>query len=128
MVRYFSVVIFFIAFFLHTFDTGIIIASFYSNQKYIAKNFCINKNNPNSRCCGKCQLTKKLNQEDNKDKQTQGRKSENKIEIASLNASAIKLYPISKCVTRLYEPYQQRLFSSYSYICFHPPKFLVNLF
>lgn len=35
-------------------------ASFYANQDFIAKIFCVNKDDANSCCAGKCYLTKKL--------------------------------------------------------------------
>lgn len=34
--------------------------SFYANQDFIAKVFCVNKDDPKSCCAGKCYLTKEL--------------------------------------------------------------------
>jgi len=46
---------------------------------------CENKNRPGVHCNGKCQLDKKLQQEDHKDKQNPERKSENKNEYCDLH-------------------------------------------
>ncbi|MFM1792221.1 MAG: hypothetical protein RLZZ252_575 [Bacteroidota bacterium] len=36
------------------------IISFYANRDYIAKELCVEKNNPNNCCLGSCQLQQKL--------------------------------------------------------------------
>ena len=83
MWRFIAATFFLLSFLIQTFSTNLITADFYANQKYIAAALCVNKNNPEMKCCGKCQLTKKLKQEENKDKQNPGRKSENKEEVIS---------------------------------------------
>lgn len=75
--------IFLVAFLAQTFNKAVIVIDFYSNQKYIAENLCINKDKPQMHCCGKCQLCKRLKQEDNKDKQNPERRNENKNEVLS---------------------------------------------
>ena len=83
MWKYFATFFLLVCFFVQNFSTGLLVFNFYANQKYIAANFCINKYKPEMKCCGKCQLTKKLKQEENKDKQNQGWKLENKEEVTS---------------------------------------------
>lgn len=70
-----------VAFLLQTFSRTAIVAGFYANQGYIAKYLCENRDKPQLKCCGKCHLSKKLKQEDNKDEGNPERKLENKAEV-----------------------------------------------
>jgi hypothetical protein len=45
---------------IQTFSKLVIEFNFEINRSYIAKNLCINRNNPESTCKGKCYLKKKL--------------------------------------------------------------------
>lgn len=49
---------------VQTFSKGIVILGYYSQKEYISKYLCENRNTPKMNCCGKCQLRKKLSQED----------------------------------------------------------------
>lgn len=71
-----------------TFNKGLIIADFLANRKYISENLCINKNKPQMHCCGKCQLSKKMNQENKKDSNFPERKRIDEV----LFCSEISLY------------------------------------
>ncbi len=63
--------VFFVAFFAHTFGNGFYIADYYTNPAKYAKN-CINKAKPKLNCNGKCQLMKKIQeQEKNQQKQSE---------------------------------------------------------
>ena len=75
--------IFIIAFLIQTFSEAVIIIDFYANQKYIAQNLCVNKDKPMMHCCGKCQLRKRLQQQQNSDKQSPEQRSSNKNEVLS---------------------------------------------
>ena len=48
---------------IQTFSTTIIFISFKANQDFIAKNLCENRGKPEKHCCGKCQLKKRLKEE-----------------------------------------------------------------
>ncbi|MCX6204916.1 MAG: hypothetical protein NTZ19_01520 [Bacteroidetes bacterium] len=69
-----------IAFFAQTFSKGLIVANYYTNTEAYAKN-CINKAKPKMHCNGKCQMMKKLKQEENKDGQNSDRKNEVKTDL-----------------------------------------------
>lgn len=58
------------------------VLNYYTNTASYAKN-CENKARPMLHCNGKCQLMKKLKQEENKDKQNPERRSDNKDEVLS---------------------------------------------
>lgn len=70
------------AFIAQTFSKTFIIAEYYTNTAAYAKN-CINKAKPKMACNGKCQVMKKIQQEENKDKQNPERKTNNKEEVLS---------------------------------------------
>src|SRR6202012_4918693 len=48
---------------LQTFNQFVIVAQFYANRAYIAKNLCENKDKPQMHCEGQCCLKKRLAQE-----------------------------------------------------------------
>jgi len=45
----------------------IVYADFVANRDYIAKNLCVNRDRPEMKCNGKCQLCKRLRAEDKKE-------------------------------------------------------------
>jgi hypothetical protein len=72
--------ILFIAFAVQSFDKLFILVDYYGNTAAYAKN-CENKDKPMMHCNGKCQMAKKLQQEENKDKQNPNRRADNKDEV-----------------------------------------------
>lgn len=59
-----------------------VVGSYYMNTEAYAKN-CINKAKPKLHCNGKCQMMKKLRQEEKKDAQNPERRSNMKDEVLS---------------------------------------------
>ena len=57
----------------------IIVADYYTNTNKYAKN-CINKARPQLHCNGKCQMMKKIREQEKKEKEEAEKKSENKID------------------------------------------------
>lgn len=55
---------------MQTFSNAVIVGGYYLNTNEYAKN-CINKQNTWMHCNGKCQLLKKLNQEERQENQAQ---------------------------------------------------------
>jgi hypothetical protein len=74
--------IFFAAIFAQTFSKVFIVADYFGNTGKYAKN-CINKAKPKMRCNGKCQMMKKLKQEEEKDQQNQERKNQHESIVLS---------------------------------------------
>jgi len=122
MWRYLAASFFLVSFLIQTFSTSLLVINFYSNQKYIAANLCVNKYKPEMKCCGKCQLTKKLKQEENKDSQNPGRKLESREEVISSVFFFATIEINSKVIKRVYQGYQEDIFTPYSYTFFHPPR------
>ncbi len=80
------------AFVLQTFSKAFIMADYFVNTQAYAKN-CENKAKPKMHCNGKCQMMKKLKQEEKKDEQNPERKMENKNEYV---LSSKSFYPVLK--------------------------------
>lgn len=70
-----------------TFRKAVIVADFYANQDYIAKNLCENRDKPMMHCCGRCQLRKRLNREADQDKNNPEQRLENRQEVLFLDRS-----------------------------------------
>jgi hypothetical protein len=111
-----------IAFTTQAFSGGFVMLNYYSNTAAFAKN-CENKARPKMHCNGKCQMMKKLQQEEKQDQQNPERKSENKIEVLSsksffystattFSAIAFKAIPVEKDYP----------LAAIAYSFFHPPQ------
>lgn len=83
-----SVTILLICLIAATFSQWLLIACFDANETYIAKELCINKNNPSAHCNGHCYLNKELNNE---------QKSTNPLNTSSKEKFDIQLF----CVDHL---------------------------
>jgi hypothetical protein len=108
---------------LQSFSKWIIMADYEINKDYISKNLCINKKRPKLHCNGKCQLMKKL-AEDEKQNSTNGNE-QGKVKFQDI----VFFHP-----TQVFQPYKYALLRPYpsSYIytgkydtlissIFHPP-------
>ena len=71
-----------IAFTLKTFNGAVIVLDYYTNTAAFASH-CENKALPELDCEGKCQMVKKLTEEDKKEQQNPGRKATDKSEISA---------------------------------------------
>jgi len=70
-------VFFILSFFTHQFGKLAIVADYYANTSQYAKN-CINKSRPKLHCNGKCQMMKKIQEQEKKEKEDAEKKNENK--------------------------------------------------
>jgi hypothetical protein len=111
-----------IAFTVQTFSSGFVVLNYYTNTAAFAKN-CENKARPKLHCNGKCQMMKKLKQEEKQDQQNPERKSENKVEVLSSKSfycSAIAA--ISTIVAKATPVEKNYPVTDISYAFFHPPQ------
>lgn len=67
---------------LQTFTSFVYDAAYSLNKKYIAKNFCVNKDKPAMQCNGHCYLNKQKAKEEGNDKQSTENKKD-KVEVAA---------------------------------------------
>jgi hypothetical protein len=119
--RYLTAVIMLAAFVAQTFSNSFIIADYYANtSKYAAH--CENKDKPKMHCNGRCQMMKKLRQEE---KKNQDKRSENRNEILF----SVKLYFVAAFSVRFTASESIETFpsstgksSDRSFDIFHPPK------
>ena len=85
MFRYVTAILLLTAFAAQTFQQAAIVLSYYTNSTSFVKS-CENKAKPMMHCNGKCQMMKKLQEEEKKDGQAPERKLENKVEVVSSNS------------------------------------------
>jgi len=71
-----------LAFLAQTFSKSFIVADYYMNTGAFAKN-CVNKAKPKMHCNGKCQMMKKLKEQEKKEEQAPERKTELKTDVLS---------------------------------------------
>jgi len=109
------------AFLLQTFSYLIIYADYEINKNYIAKNLCENKDRPELKCEGKCQLCKKMKTEDTK--QNKGLPSTKTVKFTLLysirggfsQTAALSASPSLSSV------YRAGISSVHTSAVFHPP-------
>lgn len=66
-----------------SFSKMIIVVDFYANQDLIARTLCINRLNTAIHCCGKCQLNKRMKQEEHRESESPERRSDHGYEVMS---------------------------------------------
>ena len=103
-----------------SFSKGVVLLNFYTHQAYISKYLCENKGKPMMKCCGKCQLRKKLAQEDKNSKDQQGNNRQGNDEVAAIS-SFCSYQKIDWKVVKAYHKFSYILPVSYSISIFHPP-------
>jgi hypothetical protein len=82
MFKQLSAFLLLIAFAITVFNRAEIVVAYYANTGSYARN-CVNRNLPMMHCNGKCQMMKKLQAEDKKDRQNPERRTENNDQVAS---------------------------------------------
>lgn len=109
------------AFATQAFNKYFVMADYYTNTAAYAKN-CINKAKPKMHCNGKCQMMKKLQQEEKKDQQDPDRKGENKLNVLSSKSFFTSvLFHKVHFVKRTYPILQVAKETKRSFEIFHPP-------
>lgn len=84
LLRYLFSILLLPAFIIQTFSKTFIVADYYAHKRIYEK-CCVNKNDKKKNCHGKCQMMKKLKEEEQKEEQNPGSKTENKIDVLSTN-------------------------------------------
>jgi len=105
-----------------TFNRVLIIAQYYANQEYIAKNICENRDKPKMHCNGKCHLKKQLAKEEKE--QSPSPRSQKSEEVVTLFSSH-NLYTIIEHVNiatrKSYFTYNDMRTAFFLSSVFHPP-------
>jgi hypothetical protein len=82
MIRRLTAILLLLAFSAQTFSQSIIVLDYYTHISSYAQH-CLNKANPMMHCNGKCQMMKKLREEERKQQQEPTRKLEGKNDVVS---------------------------------------------
>lgn len=106
---------------LQTFSRAAVVVNFYVNQDYIAKNLCENKNRPKLNCCGKCQLNKKLNTEDKKEKELPDQKGPAPLVLSSKTFYATVPVTATSLSGNTFHHFSENTEAGQSTSFFHPP-------
>lgn len=114
-----------LAFLVQALSHYIVIADYYMNTSAYVQN-CVNKNKPCMHCNGKCQLDKKLKQQESSDKQNQERKSANNKSNPFLSKSwfAGSLFQNINSTNTQYPEFNCGKIKSRPRLFFHPPGLL----
>ena len=110
------------AFMAQTFSGGLVMLNYYTNTGVFAKN-CENKARPKMHCNGKCQMMKKLKQQEKQDQQNSEKKSDIKIQVLSSKSfycSSVEAFAIAVFKATPIEKNYPVTDISYSF--FHPPQ------
>jgi hypothetical protein len=108
-----------VPFTLQTFNSAIILLDYTINTKSYAVN-CENKAHPQMHCNGKCQLMKKLQQQEKKDRQVPVRKLLNNIFIFSRSYSGFLTF-FFEAIKNKYLFFSESGINDMPHKCFHPP-------
>jgi hypothetical protein len=92
--KFFIATILLIAFAAQTFTKELLVLDYYTNTTAFEKD-CVNKDKPMMHCCGRCQLRKKLLQQENSDKQNPEQR-DNKNEVVLSSKSFFATVPLIK--------------------------------
>ncbi len=121
MLKQLAVIFLLTAFAVQTFDKAVVVFNYYSNTAAYAKN-CENKAKPMLHCNGRCQMMKKLKQEENKDKQNPERRNENKNEVLYFSKNQINMQYFNLTVANTYLVLNNRITKDISLDFFQPPR------
>ncbi|HEY8690784.1 MAG TPA: hypothetical protein VIM07_16220 [Chitinophagaceae bacterium] len=112
----------FLVFFGQPFSSLFIVADYFSNTASYAKN-CENKAKPAMHCNGKCQMMKKIQQQENKGQQNSERRYENKNEVLSSKSFFPVLSIIINSIEKKYFAIKIPCSTNHAAEIFHPPQY-----
>jgi hypothetical protein len=121
MLKQLTALVLIAAFVIQTFSGGFVLLDYYINTTAFATN-CVNKARPTLHCNGKCQMMKKLKQEENTNKQNPGRSNENKTEVFCSSAHQYTFQPIAVLISPDYPPFNNRPTNKIAFDFFQPPR------
>ena len=108
-------------FLMQTFNRYFIVADYYTRTKAYTS-ICENQNKPQVHCNGRCQLLKRLKQEDAKDRHNPNRKANQQDELVFIRLLSACTQSVKLCTNTLYLRFTIFLPSVCSAGIFHPPQ------
>ena len=111
-----------IAFAAQTFSKAFVVVDYFARTDAYAAN-CENKDKPVLKCNGKCQMARKIQQEQKKDEQNPERKLENKVQLLSSRSffSALPPLPLPLSSQKAIVTHATGILSTFPRDIFHPP-------
>ncbi|RXK80759.1 hypothetical protein [Filimonas effusa] len=109
----------FTAFLAQTFSKAFVVVDYYANTAAFAQN-CVNKSRPSMHCNGKCQMMKKMEQQQKKDAENE-RKAGPKLEVISSKAffASVSFYATGTAAS--FFTYNDNAVFDRAISVFHPP-------
>jgi hypothetical protein len=105
-----------------TFSKWAVVLEYQLNKNYISQKLCVNKVKPKLNCNGKCQMMKRLKEEERKDQQNQERRTENKNEVISSKSFFAVLVIVGEKAPRAsFSRYNTSITRGIHSSVFHPP-------
>lgn len=122
MLKQLTAILFLVAFTGQTFNKPFIVVDYYTNNAAYLE-ACINKARPKMNCNGKCQMMKKIQEEEKKEQENPGARPDFKTEIFSQDNFAYEIATPSLFIKTVFNSaYQQPALSNNSNAVFHPPQ------
>ncbi len=121
MFRQVTAILLLLAFSAQTFSSPFVMLDYYVNTAAYAKN-CVNKARPKMHCNGKCQVMKKLQEEEKKEQQNAERKPAYKVQVLSSRSffSLLIIPPVIPGKVNRFDPASFPVDRSFA--VFHPPQ------
>jgi len=121
MFRQLTAFVIFFAFVAQSLNGLLVLVDYCANTSAYAKT-CINKAKPKLHCNGKCQMMKKMREEEKKEQQLPERKYENKFEVLSSKSFFCSVNPPVVIVHKVSTYENNNHTQDISLDIFHPPK------
>ena len=119
------VVLLFLTLMLQCFSKMIVVADFYANRDYIARNLCINRLRTGVQCGGRCQLDKRILAENKNNGDTE-HKSDSRFEVLSSKSFYLtSFFLFQPRVSRTYPVIAADGPVDQPAVIFHPPAWLL---
>jgi hypothetical protein len=121
MLRCLAILLLLTAFTAQTFHQAVIVLGYYVNTAAFEAR-CVNKQAPQMKCKGKCQMAKKLQEEEKNDRQAPQRRMEQQTETLSAEHFFAVVHPRPFSINRLFHPVTcEGLPAPPAPAIFHPP-------
>jgi hypothetical protein len=122
MLKKIAVIMVLLAFSLQTFSRSLNWVEYWANTEAFVKS-CLNKNKPKLACHGKCQIMKKMAEQEKKESRYPGNKSTDKDEVLSSRHFFCCLTHLTVLSKQNWPPYSFSLPLAAAFDIFQPPGF-----
>ena len=121
LVRQGATALLLVALLLQTFSQIVIAVDFYANQAAIARTLCVNRDKPMMHCNGRCQLCKRLAQDNNDQRSAPEKRSEDKNQLLFPGTNGIVIAGMRSSPLRHAPCISDNSTLDRAFFCFHPP-------